>query len=134
MWQSGHHFWLAFFKLPCCGVACRDSSGKLGRPVSTQGNVKLLQTKVFTAGQSKPCLHTDIHSIRCNHGDAPVTLVIRHKGQVAKGRLATFYLFDAETGNEGGSSGGMWSQWQDDRPCSYTEKSSMLKVNTFMNC
>lgn len=119
-----HTLW---FCLTATLLACRNALGKLGSPVLCRGHLSLLKTELLTAGQSRACLHHDIHSIRCNRGDAPVTLVVRHKDQCAMTRVTNFFMPDDEVANDGS-----WNvAWEDDRPCSHTEKTSMLKVNMF---
>ncbi len=110
-------------------TANRGFDGKLGRPEKQKGHLTLTQTELFTAGQSKPVLHSDIPSVTCNREDKPVTLVIRHKDQAAKGRVTSCYMPDA--GDEDKIA--MWTERQEDRPCLDIERSSMLVVNNFTN-
>ena len=117
--------------LSCQGLclnwfACRGYDGKLGRHAHHPGQLKLQETIVFSSGQSKPVLHTDIHSIQSTGQDPPVTLVLRLKDGAAKSRYTSCFM--ANNDNAMVAKYICWTDRKEDRPCTESEKSSMLMV------
>jgi len=79
----------------------------------------LLETIIFATGQAKLTHHSEIHSIRSTPEDMPVTLVIRQKDTAAKRRHTTCFMVENDT-----------TARCEDRPCSQSERLSMLLVST----
>ena len=104
-------------------MQCREHDGILGHPSIQPGCLLLLETKSFSAGQAKFTDHTEIHSIRSTCETTPVTLVIRQKTTAAKRRKTSCYMFLNNTTAPYRS---------EDRPCSESERLSMLLVSTYV--
>ena len=123
---KGPHNMCDYFSSPLKPLdCCRASDGQLGKPERQQGTLKLLHTTAFSV-QSKPILHTDIHSITSAIKDRPVTLVIRQKDQAAQQRSTSCFMADLDNANM--TQHDIWTHHEVDIPCSATEKSSMLAV------
>lgn len=90
--------------------------------------MKVLDKTVFSAGQSKPILYTDLHSITSFTHDKPVTLVVRHKDKAARGRATTCYMVSCDDGGEQVLSHALSTSRDQDRPASEVEKAEMLEV------
>lgn len=109
-------------------LSCRQPDGKLGSPVWQPGTMKVLQEAVFSAGQCKPVFHTELHSISSITNDKPVTLVVRHKDEAARGRVTTCYLVSCDGGGKHDLSHALSNSPDQDRAATEVEKSDMLQV------
>lgn len=109
--------------------ACRQgANGKLSSASHLPGQLRLLESALFSAGQSKATLHTDIHSISCTSQDLAVTLVIRHKDAAAKSRHTSCFMTNKYKANMANNATWTDQHAQEDRPCTENERSSMWKV------
>ncbi len=102
-------------------MQCRGHDGKLGQPSIQPGRLLLLETMSFSTGQAKLTDHEVIHSIRTTCETTPVTLVIRQKDTAANRRNTSCFMVDNDT---------TAAYRCEDRPCSESERLSMLLVST----
>lgn len=103
-------------------IHCRGPDGKLGQPSIQPGRLLLLERMLFSGGQAKLTHHSEIHSIRSTRENMPVTLVIRQKDTAAKRRTTTCFMVDNDT---------TAAYRCEDRPCSESERLSMLLVSAY---
>ena len=107
-------------------VSCRQFDGKLGSPFRCQGQLKVLHETTFSAGQCKPVLHAELHSISSDTTDVPVTLAVRHKDSAAKARVTTCYMDAGDSAHD--LCHALLTGPEEDRPASEAEKSEMREV------
>ena len=110
-------------------LQCRQPDGHLGSPSLCQGRLKVLDKTPFLAGQCKPVLHAELHSIRSFTEELPVTLVLRHKDKAAKGRVTTCYVPCADSVDDlDHALPTSPEERTEDRTASKIEKAAMLEV------
>lgn len=109
-------------------LSCRQPDGKLGSPLWQPGMLKVVKEVVFSAGQCKPILHAELHSISSFTHDQPVTLVIRHKDEAARGRVTTCYMVSCDGRGKHDLCHALSTSPDQDRPATEVEKSDMLEV------